>query len=70
MKGAGGVGGGWHQQGQTTGPPPPPGGELKEIPSKCHDLYKKNTEDRVRTRVMIQRSYTRIQTLNSGTITL
>nr|XP_019958182.1 PREDICTED: unconventional myosin-XV-like [Paralichthys olivaceus] len=25
MKGAGGVGGGWHQQGQSTGPPPPPG---------------------------------------------
>ncbi|KAM7394545.1 hypothetical protein PAMP_021340 [Pampus punctatissimus] len=25
MKGAGGVGGSWHQQGQSTGPPPPPG---------------------------------------------
>lgn len=27
MKGAGGVGGGWHQPGQPAGPPPPPGGQ-------------------------------------------
>lgn len=42
MKGAGGVGGGWHQQGQSTGPPPPPGGQFKKIHSPFRD-YKKTT---------------------------